>query len=261
MLALWRLIVRVGLPLCVAGTTGMAFAEGIDDPKLERRLGTRVELAPPVAAPGGVPGIPGAADAVAPAPAGELMGPPAADSVATIPPPADDAAGPAARHVPHLMLAYRRFSFAQIGPTAASGPSQDEPFNVVSLDLYPVSSSWRCALSTQYGWEDGTFRANGDAFIAQSVALGGQIPGEVFTPFFEAHAGGGYMQRTHAGLNTIATAYGQLGVDVGADLFLARYAFLSAALGYLHATNGFAKDNAFGSFSVDTWSFKLGFGL
>ncbi|HVR02645.1 MAG TPA: hypothetical protein VMT47_10975, partial [Polyangia bacterium] len=83
----------------------------------------------------------------------------------------------------------------------------------------------------------------------------------VVTPFIEAYAGGGYMQRTHAGLNAVATAYGQLGVDVGTEVFLARHFFLSAALGFIHAADGFVKDNAFGSFSVDTWSFKLGFGL
>ena len=69
------------------------------------------------------------------------------------------------------------------------------------------------------------------------------------------------MQRTHAGLNGIATAYGQLGVDVGTELFLARYAFLSAAVGFLRGTNGFAKDNEFGSFSVNAWTFKVGFGI
>ena len=133
----------------------------------------------------------------------------------------------------------------------------------MSLDLYPVSSTWRFGLSTQYGWEQGTFRANGDAFIAESLSLGGQLPGPVVTPFFEGHVGGGLMQRTHAGLslNTIATGYAQLGVDVGLDFFLARHAFLSAALGYLHGTNGFVQNNAFGSFSVDTWAFKLGVGL
>jgi hypothetical protein len=215
---------------------------GIDDPKVERRLGTRIDLPP--------------------APAGESPPPtsgvaPAAVAEATPRPVSEE------KRTPRLQIAYRRFTFNQIAQTASAAPAADEPFNVVSLDFYPVSSAWRFGLSTQYGWEQGTFRANGDAFIAESLSLGGQIAGPVATPFFEVHAGGGLMQRTHTGLglNTIASAYGQLGVDVGVDFFVARHAFFSGALGYLHGTNGFVKDNAFGSFSVDTWAFKLGFGL
>jgi len=262
-----RLATRVLVPLCVAGLARVALAqaatppagaESIDDPKVERRLGSRIDLpagpapaasiADASAAPSG--------DAIPGAMPGDVAGPPAEVAATMTPRPAE-------RRVPRLQLAYRRFTFAQLGAAPSPGAGADEAFNVVSLDFYPISSTWRFGLSTQYGWEQGTFRANGDAFIAQSLSLGGQIPGPVVTPFFEGHAGGGLLQRTHPGLslNTIATGYVQLGVDVGIDVFLAKHAFVSLALGYLHGTNGFVQNNAFGSFSVDTWAFKLGFGL
>jgi hypothetical protein len=266
MCPLQRLAVHLLVPLSLACVAASARAqeaatprgpEAIDDPKLERRLGTRVDLAPETsaAAAGGVTAGGPAGGVTAGGPAGVVDTTPE-----SAPLPAEREAS--APRTPRLKLGFRRFTFAQIGATAMSGASgADEPFDVASLDFYPVSSSWRFGLTTQYGWQEGTFREGGDAFIAQSVSLGGQIPGPAVTPFFEAYAGGGYMQRTHAGLNSVATVYGQLGVDVGSELFLARHLCVSAALGYLHATNGFVKDAVFGSFSIDTWSFKLGIGL
>jgi hypothetical protein len=252
MYSLRRLVVQALVSLWVARAAGAARAQGsgaleasggIDDPKLERRLGTRVELGAAQPAPSEV-GV------------ARIDAPIVVETLAPLAPRA-----PRARRTPGLKLGYRRFTFAQVGASSTAGPGTDEPFDVLSLDFYPISSSWRLGLTTQYGWQSGTFRQGGDAFIAQSVSLGGQIPGPVVTPFIEAYAGGGYMQRTHAGLNAVATAYGQLGADVGTEVFLARHFFLSAALGFIHAANGFVKDNTFGSFSVDTWSFKLGLGL
>jgi hypothetical protein len=216
---------------------GVSAAERIDDPKLERRLGTRVDLAPNAG------------------PAGEVVAEPA--------PPRGPAR--AVVNVPRLKIGFRRFTF--VGIAAAATPMgvphavPGEVFNSVSLDFYPVSSFWRLGLSTQYGWEDGTFRDNGDAFIAQSISFGGPLPGRRFTPFAEGYGGGGLMQRTHANLNYVGTAYGQLGFDVGTEVFLAKYALFSVAVGYLHAANGFVKNLAYSSLSADMWSFKLGVGL
>ena len=53
---------------------------------------------------------------------------------------------------------------------------------------------------------------------------------------------------------------GAYGADLGTELFLAPRLFMSFAIGYVHLTDGFAR-KTFDSFSVDTWSFKLGFGL
>jgi len=252
-----RLAVHLLVPLSLACGAASARAqeaatppagERIDDPKLERRLGTRIDLGVATSA-----GPTGAAEADGPAAVAETT------PEASRPLPEGRSSAP---RTPRLKVGFRRFTFAQVGATAMSGPSgADEPFDVASLDFYPVSSSWRFGLTTQYGWQEGTFRQGGDAFIAQSVSLGGQIPGPAVTPFFEAYAGGGYMQRTHAGLNAVATVYGQLGFDVGSELFVARHLCVSAAVGYLHAANGFVKDSVFGSFSIDTWSFKLGLGL
>jgi hypothetical protein len=282
-----RLVVTVLAPLWITGSAAAARAQGpgepgseaIDDPKLARRLGTRIELgAPPAVAAeadgagetGATPDSGGSVEARDESGGASLMPEVGGRELALGAGPDEvDTAGPIApegpRRTPRIKLGLRRFTFAQIAATAkATGtPGADEPFNVLSLDLYPVSSAWRLGLTTQYGWEGGTFRQGGDAFLAQSASLGGQVPGQVFTPFFEVYAGGGLMQRTHKDimLNAAATAYGQLGVDVGSEIFLARYFCLSGALGYIHAGNGFVKSASFGSFSVDTISFKLGVGL
>ncbi len=237
-----RLATRVLVPLLVVWSGARARAqptESIDDPKVERRLGTRI-------------------DYVSTAPAGDTTGADAAP-VAVIGTPATPPQE--AARVPRLMLGYRRFTFAHIGATASSGPAAGEPFDVVSLDFFPVSNTFRLGLSTQYGWQEGTFRQNGDVILAETVSLGFQAPGPVATPFVDGYAGAGLMQRTNAGLNTIATLYDELGIEAGVDVFLAPHFFLSASLAYLHAQDWFAKDNVFGDFSVDTWSFKLGVGL
>jgi len=265
----WRRLVLHVLPLWGLVVPAVAQAqdaqpdapEGIDDPKLERRLGTRVDLAPaPAVDVGG--GAPAAATASASPPVELLV--PGAPEQDGLPP---EGATPPRK--PRLKLGYRRFTFAQIGTTQATTPAADEPFDVVSLDFYPVSSTIRFGLTGQYGWQEGTFRQNGDAFFAGGTSLGVQSPGPVFTPFVEGYAAAGLMQRTKkdlmpstgTGLNSIATAIGQLGIDAGTEVFLAQNFCLSFALGYVHLTNAFARGNALESFSVDTWSFKLGIGL
>jgi hypothetical protein len=240
-------------PTAFAEETGAAdTSEGIDDPKLERRLGTRLALgADPAGAPPDAASSP-AGDAAAPGSssfAGDVV-------IAEATP---DAGQP---KVPRLKLAYRWFTFAQIGPVGAASSGASEVFHVVSLDLYPVSTNWRFGLSTQYGWQDGQFRENkGDAFLAETLSLGGQLPGDKFTPFFEVFGGGGFMQRPHAVVNTVATAFGELGVDVGTEIFFARHAYLSLAGGYLHSVNGFGQANKLTTISGNTLSFKIGFGI
>ena len=143
--------------------------------------------------------------------------------------------------VPRFKLAFRRFDFVRIGATdlgSTSGTASGEPFDSVSLDIYPVSS------------------------------LGGQLAGQQITPFAEAFAGGGYMRRVQFD-RTIPTLYWQLGIDAGTEIFVSPHAFISVALGYLHPVNGFAATSTTGtntsasfmSVCVDTWSFKLGFGI
>jgi hypothetical protein len=240
-----RLATRVLVPLLVVWSAVSARAqqtESIDDPKVERRLGTRI-------------------DYVDAAPAGDALGPTTAGAapvavIAAPPGPPEEAA-----RVPRLMLGYRRFTFAHIGAKATSGAGAGEPFDVVSLDFFPISNTFRLGLSTQYGWQEGRFRDNGDVILAETLSLGFQSPGPVATPFVDGYAGGGLMQRTNAGLNSEATLYDELGIEAGVNLFLARHLFLSAALAYLHAQDSFAKNNVFGNFAVDTWSFKLGVGL
>jgi hypothetical protein len=273
-----RLAVNALVPLWAAGTSAAALAqepapagaeESIDDPKVARRLGTRVEL-PPAPGPEGAPAAaPAAADgASASIPSGpDASGSPVFEPTRGAGEPGgalpDEQEAPRPPGKPRVKLGYRRFSFAQVPPTGMTGPGASEPFDVLSVDFYPVSSTFRFGLSTQYGWQEGTFRQNGDAFFAQSVSFGVQFPGPALTPFVEGYAGAGLMQRTKAdlGLNTIATAYGQLGLDAGTEVFLARYFYLSFAVGYVHLADGYARAKSFDSFSVDTWSFKVGVGL
>jgi hypothetical protein len=229
-------------------------AEAIDDPKLERRLGTRVSLASPDNV------APELAEGATFAPLGESSTSPYAerdDVLAASPTPPE----PFVRKVPRLKIAYGRFDFVQVGAPTGTTAGASETFNVVSLDLYPVSSNWRFGLSTQYGWQDGTFRKRGDAFLAEALSLGGQLPGDVFTPFFEVFGGGGLMQRLNSNLNTPGNAYGEFGVSVGTEIFLARHAFLSLAGGYLHNYNGYFYMKKYTSSSNDVLTFKVGFGI
>jgi len=229
-------------PLVLALAPRARAGEEIDDPKLERRLGTRQD-APASAAP-----VETLADR----------------------PSSSSSSNSGDESLPRVKLGYRRFDFIRIGASDGSGgTAASEPFDCASIDFYPLSTVIRFGLTTQYGWESGNMRNNGDYFIAQSFSLGGQIPRPEIVPFAEAYAGGGYMRRTQFG-RTIPTAYWQFGADVGAEWFFAQHGFLSVALGYLHPVNGFVTAKTMGSMTtgskftsvfVDTWSFKLGIGL
>ncbi|HET6148707.1 MAG TPA: hypothetical protein VFH68_14320 [Polyangia bacterium] len=248
-----------------------ADADAIDDPKLARRLGSRVTLgastAPTAAAVGGPvtpAGVATSGSAAAPAsapgvPAVDVVGGPVSAQPAAAAP---SGAGETGR-TPTIGLGYRRFSFVQIGATTGSGAgaAASEPFDSIALDFYPISRTLRFGLTTQYGWQSGRFDSrDGDYFIAQSVSLGVQHPGPTITPFAEAFAGAGYLRRFQFD-RTIPTAYWQFGLDAGANLFVAEHGYVSLALGYLRPVNGFAKMQSFTSVYVDTWSLKLGFGL
>jgi hypothetical protein len=214
--------------------------EPMDDPKLARRLGSRISWEPASARllepPGGPPTVSRAA-----APPSDLSGP--------------------ASSPPRLKLAFRRFEFVRLG--ASDSPTGDvapEPFNSLSIDVYPLSSIARVGLSTQYGWQSGSFATNGDYFAAQSLSLGCQWLGRQVVPFAEAFAGIGYMRRLQFD-RTVPTVYWQFGLDVGAEVYFARMGFVSVAIGYLRPVNGFAMVQEFTSVFADTWSFKLGIGI
>jgi hypothetical protein len=252
--------------------------DAIDDPKVARRLGTRMDW-------GSAP--PSSAQPASSAPAlsstnGPLAGaaslpqsvpPPVASSDATGQRDGDGAAAVVERtaappphagagfSLPRLQIAFRRFDFVQIGAAGSSpGLAATEPFNSVSLDVYPVSSLIRLGLSTQYGWQSGTWTSHGDYFAAESVSAGAQVRYGRIVPFAEAFAGIGYMRRLQFD-RTIPTAYWQLGVDLGADVSIASTGFVSLAVGYLHAVNGFLVAQQFTTAFLDTWSFKVGIGF
>ncbi|HEX2659526.1 MAG TPA: hypothetical protein VHU40_14685 [Polyangia bacterium] len=165
-------------------------------------------------------------------------------------------------YAPRLKLAYRRFPFARIASVTADGvmvAPGSESFESLSIDTYPMSSYLRVGLSTQFGWESGQFQRTGDYFLAESASVGFQIPGR-YTPFVETLAGAGYMRRRQAESN-LPTAYWQVGVDVGVELYFASRAYGSIAIGYLHPANLFYAQRNLQSMNLDTWSLKLGIGI
>ena len=63
------------------------------------------------------------------------------------------------------------------------------------------------------------------------------------------------------GTSSTPTAYWQLGVDAGVEIYVAGRAYASLALGYLHPGNLFLVGHNLSSVKSDTWSIKLGFGI
>ena len=248
----------VRVPATTGGATGVAAAPVLDvtSPGGEREI--------VVASPGASSGLPRAASADVSPRVSAGGSPGIAAGVEASPANAERVEPREQGRVPFIGLGYRRFSFVQVGATSAgssTGAAASEPFDSISLDLYPISRFLRFGLSTQYGWQNGRFDSGtGDYFLAQSASLGIQIAGPRVTPFAEAFAGGGYMRRFQFD-RTIPTAYWQFGIDAGANIFLADHGFFSVALGYLRPVNGFLKQQTFTSVYVDTWSVKIGFGL
>jgi hypothetical protein len=144
-------------------------------------------------------------------------------------------------------------------PAAGSSSAASETFESVSLDVYPTSSYLRVGLSSQFGWESGQFQRTGDYFLAESMTTGFQLPGR-FTPFIEGLAGAGYMRRIQNGSSS-PTAYWQLGIDGGVEVYVAKRAYVSVAIGYLHPGNLFVQQKNLSGINADTWSLKVGLGI
>jgi hypothetical protein len=248
--------------------------ETIDDPKVFRRLGTRINVPPPKpsSAPLSVPAAPAPVATPSPpparTPAAQVLpaSPPVEIERGAVPaierpyPPAVEA--PFEPTLPRLKLGLRRFQFVRIGASnSAEGVAAPETFNNLSVDVYPVSRTIRIGLTSAFGWQSGTWLANGDYFATQTLSLGVQYKdlGRV-VPFAEAFAGVGYMRRLQFD-RTIPTAFWQFGADAGLEVYVARAGYLSFAIGYLRPVNGFAMRQQFTSVFVDTWSFKIGFGI
>jgi len=241
--------------------------DAIDDPKVSRRLGPRISVPPPppvTAAPPPARPARAGAPAAPPPPVQPIQSPSEADTgVPTLERPYRPVAeGPFQPTLPRLKLALRRFDFVQIGASESSdGVAAPETFNSLSIDVYPVSRIVRVGLSTAFGWQSGTWLANGDYFATQSFSLGGQYGGlGRVVPFAEAFAGVGYMRRLQFD-RTIPTAFWQFGADAGVEIYAVKVGYISLAIGYLRPVNGFARRQQFTTVFVDTWSFKVGVGI
>jgi hypothetical protein len=280
----------------------LAAEESIDDPKLARRLGTRIDWVsppgaptansavpgatvpgPPAGPPATVPGAPAvsaapiagtppasgsswpasgvAPTAAAPPPGAPPVPTPGAPVAATSAPAVSAPAGEAAFEpvLPRVQLAFRRFDFVRIGASDSNGLAASEPFDTLSLDVYPMSSLVRLGLSTAYGWQAG-MTSNGDYFATETASFGPQLTFGRVVPFAEGLAGIGYMRRFQFD-HTIPTVFWQLGIDLGASVYFARIGFVSLALGYLRPVNGFLRTTSFESVYTNTWSFKIGIGI
>ncbi len=240
----------------------------IDDPKVRRRLGTRINVPPPPkpVVPPAPPRRPVTA-APPPAPAPVQPVPPAApEAEAGLPtvvrPYTPEDEGPFRPTLPRLKLSLRHFNFVQIGASGSpDGIAAREAFNNFSIDVYPVSRLVRVGLSSAFGWQSGTWLAQGDYFATQSLSIGAQYGGlGRIVPFAEGFAGVGYMRRLQFD-RTIPTAFWQFGADAGVEVYVARTGYLSFAIGYLRPVNGFAMRQQFTTVFVDTWSFKVGIGI
>jgi len=256
----------------------------IDDPKMFRRLGTRIDWASPPT-PAAPPPSTTSTNPAAVSP-GTALSPPVAVPPAAVPPAvvspgvvwpaappsatppgptAISATAPAAGEgtfqpvLPRAQLAFRRFDFVRLGASDSAGLAASEAFDTLSLDVYPVSSVVRFGLSTAYGWQAG-MTSGGDYFATETASLGAQLVFERVVPFAEALAGVGYLRRFQFD-HTIPTVFWQLGVDLGAAVYFARIGFVSLAVGYLHPVNGFLKTTSFESVYTNTWSFKIGIGI
>ncbi|HZL18931.1 MAG TPA: hypothetical protein VFG23_14420 [Polyangia bacterium] len=278
-----NLAVSVGRALAGLAALGLLAApwahaqaaeESIDDPKVARRLGTRIDwVSPPgvaTAHPGGPPAVGPGAPAVPVAPttgATPEPVPPAAGATPlaatpTVPPvpvgstPSEPVFQPV---LPRVQLAFRRFDFVRIGASDSNGLAASEAFDALSLDVYPMSSLVRLGLSTAYGWQAG-MTSGGDYFATETASFGPQLDFGRVVPFAEALAGIGYMRRFQFA-HTVPTVFWQLGIDLGASVYFARIGFVSVALGYLRPVNGFLRTTSFETVYTNTWSFKIGIGI
>src|SRR5262245_10835321 len=246
-----------------AQTPPPATEESIDDPKVSRRLGTRITVPPAPPPPEAAAPTPTPRPAQPPQPpAGPAPETEAGYPTTVVSPYVPALAEPFRPTLPRLKFGFRRFEFVRIGASPTSdGVAAPETFNNIVVDVYPVSSLIRIGLSSAFGWQSGNFLVNGDYFATQTVSLGLQYRDlGRFVPFAEAFGGVGYMRRLQFE-RTIPTAFWQFGVDAGVEIYVGRVGYLSFALGYLRPINGFAKRQQFTSVFVDTWSFKLGVGI
>lgn len=248
-------------------------AHGFDDPKLEREwagLRARLDVARPsvavVVRPARAEGASRHEPAVALAlgAATRPSTPPSAHASARDPAEAPAGASQPGEwpYRPRLKVSYQRFSLSALTSTAtsAAAASASEPFESVSLEVYPMSGYLRTGIAGQFGWQNGgQTTGSGDYFIAQSFSTGFQLPGR-FTPFAEAIAGAGYMRRVLPD-TSLASAYWQVGFEGGLEIYLAGRAYTSVAIGYLRTGNVLLLNDTPTSVKQNTWTLKLGIGI
>jgi hypothetical protein len=161
--------------------------------------------------------------------------------------------------VPRLQLAYRRLWTAGLdGGTTA--------FDVGEIDYYPVSGLLRFGIDGEVGWGGGHYDL---WYFVVGATLGVQWPARV-TPFLEARFVAGLVGGDYDHQVVISWMY-QGGLEAGADIYVARRFYLSAALGWTHPVYGGIDVAALmahpgsepirKSLGNDTFTFKLGLGL
>jgi hypothetical protein len=180
------------------------------------------------------------------------LGPSGADS----PPPT-----PVVEHAaPFAKLAYRYL-------TARSIEGPDLQFNVIQLDLLPISQRWvRAGLDIEVGLGPGQYSLY---YLATGVSLGFQYPWRV-TPFVDVRFIAGLVYGDAAGRSFLSYTW-MPGIDFGFELYLVGRLYLSVAIGWAHPvyrgidatyqrTHPLA-DPRWKDIESDTFTFKVGLGL
>ena len=161
---------------------------------------------------------------------------------------------------PMVKLSYRQFTAPNLDGTTF-------PFNVIQLDLYPVSMRWfRLGFELEVGISNNQYSTT---YAAGGISLGVQYPWRV-TPFIDGRfiggvVGGSYMD------HLLVTYTWMAGIDVGIELYVVSRLFLSLAIGWVHDVYrgidiDYQKLNPLNDpiskmFIGDSFTFKVGIGL
>jgi hypothetical protein len=207
---------------------------------------------------------PGAVPRDEPAPAPE----PGGDTLPDYGPPPMARAAPApgvpaldVPETPRFKLTYSRFTAHRLG-------GLDQPFNVPALTFYVLSSKLRVGATTRLGLDASGTSSSSDWFLDEVVSVGVQLTGLIdrVVPFVDFNAGFGF--RMYATFNNSLPSFTwSFGVQAGAEIYLTRRLYLSAALGWIRpvvsvktAASDLEPERILDVYS-DTFIFTVGFGL
>jgi hypothetical protein len=157
-------------------------------------------------------------------------------------------------YTPRFKLTYARFTGHKIG-------GRDQPFNLAGFTLYLVSGWLRVGATTRFGLEDGVAGEPRDFFLDEVFSAGLQASGwsRRILPFVELNGGLGFRMY-YSFNNSFPCFQWSVGVDVGAELYVAGRFYFTGALGWLRPVVRLQTPVADSIYS-DTFIFKVGLGI